>query len=405
MITVSPNILSVSQVNTYLKSIIDGDINLSSVIVIGEISNFTNHYRTGHYYFTLKDENASLKAVMFRTSNQRLRFMPESGMKVICFGRISVYERDGMYQLYVEDMQPDGLGALNVQYEQLKAKLDKEGLFSSQHKKPLPSRPTKIGVITSPTGAALQDILNVIGRRYPLCEIVLAPVEVQGESAAPSMIKALKRLDSLNYVEVIIIGRGGGSIEDLWAFNDEQLARTIFSVSTPVISAVGHETDFTICDFVADYRAPTPSAAAEIAVADIADEIAFVNSSKSRLKDILLQKIEQRRILVENLKNRPCFFKQQSLIELYRKKIESLQLCLENNYSAKIDDETRKVLSLYSKLDALDPMKVLLRGYSIVQKQGKSINSINNVTVDEELNVLMSDGKFKCKVLETENKQ
>lgn len=402
MITVQPNILSVSQVNTYIKSVIDSDLNLSSVIIVGEVSNFTNHYRTGHFYFTLKDETSSLKAVMFKSSNIRLRFLPENGMKVICFGRISVYDRDGQYQLYVEDMQPDGVGALNVRFEQLKSKLDKEGLFSSENKKPLPHRPSKIGVVTSPTGAALQDIINVISRRYPLCEIVLAPVEVQGDNAASSMVKALKTLENQNYVDLIIIGRGGGSIEDLWAFNDEALARTIFSISIPTISAVGHETDFTICDFVADCRAPTPSAAAEIAVPDIFDDVAYVKRLRQYIEDTVSNMIQSKRTIVESLRSRPCFHSQNMILESLYKKVESFKFILDRNYSQKIEDSLSKVKTLYSKLDALNPLNVLLRGYSIVQKDNKSINSVEQIDLNDNVDVLMTDGKLKCKVLETE---
>lgn len=402
MITVQPNVLNVSQVNTYIKSLVDGDINLSTVFVVGEISNFTNHYRTGHYYFTLKDEISSLKAVMFRTANQRLRFMPENGMKIICYGRISVYERDGIYQLYVEDMQPDGIGALNVRFEQLKSKLEKEGLFSEENKKTIPQRPSRIGVITSPTGAALQDILNVIERRFPLCEIVLAPVEVQGDNAAVSMVNALKKLDELNCVDLIIIGRGGGSIEDLWSFNDESLARTIYSVSTPVISAVGHETDYTICDFVADLRAPTPSAAAEISVPDISEEKDYVLRLKSYLSSLASGNITALKNKVEKLRSNPCFYNKQSVLEIYDKRVNSLKLQLDSNFNSINQVKYRKVLSLYSKLDALDPTKVLLRGYSIMLKDGKNVNSINDIFVDDCIDIMVSDGKLKCNVIETE---
>ena len=402
MITVQPNILSVTQVNTYIKSVIDGDINLSSIIIVGEISNFTNHYRTGHFYFTLKDETSSLKAVMFRNANMRLGFLPENGMKVICFGRVSVYERDGQYQLYVEDIQPDGVGSLKVRYEQLKTKLEKEGLFDPEHKKSLPERPTRIGVVTSPTGAALQDIINVISRRFPLCEIVLSPAEVQGENAPSSLKKALKKLDELNYVELIIIARGGGSIEDLWAFNNEELSRAVFKASTPVISAVGHETDFTICDFVADLRAPTPSAAAEIAVPDINDEIAYVNALRSFSKETVLSKIDDYRNRVRELSSTPCFYSRKTIVESYNSKVSELKNSLDRQYSKTIEDNFCKALSLYSKLDVLDPLKVLIRGYSIVLKDGKSVNSVQDVAQGSDIDIRMSDGNMKCKVLETE---
>ena len=254
-------VLSVSQLNRYIKMNFDADENLANIFISGEISNFTNHYRTGHLYFTLKDDSAAVRAVMFNSSAKRLKFMPEDGMKVIARGRVSVYEASGQYQLYVDDMQPDGVGALNLAYEQLKDKLQKEGLFSELHKKPLPPYAEKVGVITSPTGAAVRDIINVLGRRFPYAEIVFCPVLVQGDGAHLQLTDAVNLFNSERAADVIIIGRGGGSIEDLWEFNDEGLARAVYNSEIPVISAVGHETDFTICDFVADMRAPTPSAA------------------------------------------------------------------------------------------------------------------------------------------------
>ena len=276
-------VLSVSQLNRYIKMNFDADENLANIFISGEISNFTNHYRTGHLYFTLKDDSAAVRAVMFNSSAKRLKFMPEDGMKVIARGRVSVYEASGQYQLYVDDMQPDGVGALNLAYEQLKEKLQKEGLFSELHKKPLPPYPEKVGVITSPTGAAVRDIINVLGRRFPYAEIVFCPVLVQGDGAHLQLTDAVNLFNSERAADVIIIGRGGGSIEDLWEFNDEGLARAVYNSEIPVISAVGHETDFTICDFVADMRAPTPSAAAELAVPD-ANELQYALSAlKNRM--------------------------------------------------------------------------------------------------------------------------
>ena len=276
-------VLSVSQLNRYIKMNFDADENLANIFISGEISNFTNHYRTGHLYFTLKDDSSAVRAVMFNSSAKRLKFMPEDGMKVIARGRVSVYEASGQYQLYVDDMQPDGVGALNLAYEQLKEKLQKEGLFSELHKKPLPPYPEKVGVITSPTGAAVRDIINVLGRRFSYAEIVFCPVLVQGDGAHLQLTDAVNLFNSERAADVIIIGRGGGSIEDLWEFNDEGLARAVYNSEIPVISAVGHETDFTICDFVADMRAPTPSAAAELAVPD-ANELQYALSAlKNRM--------------------------------------------------------------------------------------------------------------------------
>ena len=275
----SMNVLSVSQITGYLKSLLEGDPNLNPVFISGEISNFTDHYRSGHLYFSLKDEKAVLKAVMFSSSARRLRFRPSDGMKVLCRGRISLYEASGQYQLYVDDMQPDGLGTLNLAYEQLKTRLEKEGLFDAARKRPIPRYPRRVGVITSPTGAAVRDICQILGRRWPMAEIVFCPVLVQGEEAAPQLVEALARMNRVDGVDTIIIGRGGGSLEDLWAFNEESVARAVAASKIPVISAVGHETDFTICDFVADLRAPTPSAAAELAVPDQMEEKMLVESA------------------------------------------------------------------------------------------------------------------------------
>ena len=285
----SVGILTVSQINFYIQSIVDNDPRLKSVFVCGELSNFTRHYKSGHLYFSLKDDKSLIKAVMFSSAASRLRFAPSDGMKVIVRGRISVYEPSGQYQLYVEDMQPDGAGALALAYEQLKSKLEKEGLFDSRHKKPIPQFPKKVGVITSPTGAARRDIENIISRRYPCAEIILYPVTVQGDTAPAQLVNAVEYMDGKS--DVVIIGRGGGSAEDLWAFNDERLARTIYDCNTPVISAVGHETDFTICDFVSDLRAPTPSAAAELAVPDREELFGFLLQRKDTLQRLIKSKI------------------------------------------------------------------------------------------------------------------
>ena len=267
MITPTPTVYSVNELNSYVKRILDNDENLKHIFVTGEISNYKAHY-SGHLYMTIKDESASVKAVMFAGNASRLRFRPENGMKVLIFGTVSLFPRDGSYQLYISDMQPDGMGALSVAFEQLKKKLAAEGLFSDSYKKPIPKFPTRIGVITSETGAAVQDIFNVLSRRFPSAEVVLRPTQVQGDGAAQDIAKAIYVFNEYNAADVLIVGRGGGSIEDLWAFNEEVVARAVFASEIPVISAVGHETDYTICDFVADLRAPTPSAAAELAVPD-----------------------------------------------------------------------------------------------------------------------------------------
>ena len=284
---------TVSQLNNYVKNIIDNDPYLNYIYVVGEISNFTNHYKTGHFYLTLKDEKAAIKAVMFRSSAARIKFEPQNGMKVICRGRASLFERDGSFQFYIEDMQPDGVGALQIAFEQLVEKLKAEGLFDEKYKKKIPSYPEKIAVITSPTGAAIQDITNVLTRRFPCAEMIMCPVLVQGDGAAEQLIDAVKRVNETNAADVIIIGRGGGSIEDLWAFNDEELAREIFRSRIPVISAVGHEIDYTISDFVSDLRAPTPSAAAELAVPDITDVKYLLAKTEDNLETAYLNIINQ----------------------------------------------------------------------------------------------------------------
>ncbi len=277
------NALTVTQVNTYIKAILDENVHLKNIYIVGEISNFLHYFRSGHMYFTLKDENSQLKAVMFSSNASRLKFKPNDGMKVLCRGRISVYDKDGNYQLYVDDMQPDGIGTLAIAFEQLKEKLSKEGLFDEVYKKPVPKFPRKIGVATSDMGAAVEDIKNITKRRYPIAELVIVPTVVQGDSAPDDICKSIKILDCRDDIDVIIVGRGGGSLEDLWAFNTEQVARAVFECNTPIISAVGHETDYTICDFVSDLRAPTPSAAAELAVPDSSALFIYLYDIKKRL--------------------------------------------------------------------------------------------------------------------------
>jgi exodeoxyribonuclease VII large subunit len=300
MYSVSPTVFSVTELNNYVKRILDNDENLKNVFVTGEISNFKNHY-SGHMYMTIKDEGGAIKAVMFSSYASRLKFVPENGMKVIIFGSVSLYNKDGSYQLYITDMQPDGVGALNLAYEQLKEKLQNEGLFSTEHKKPIPQFPEKIGVMTAPDGAAVRDIFSVLKRRYPVAEIVFCPVAVQGASAAPEIAKAIKLFNEQNAADVLIVGRGGGSLEDLWAFNEEIVARAIFQSQIPVISAVGHETDFTIADFVADLRAPTPSAAAELAVPDIFELKSDLLGLKQHLSVLMRNLVESEKEKVENI--------------------------------------------------------------------------------------------------------
>lgn len=392
-------VLSVTQLNTYIKSIIDGDSLLRSLYVVGEISNFTNHYRTGHFYLTLKDENCAVKAVMFASANRRLKFMPENGMKVIVRGRVSVFERDGQYQLYIDDMQPDGLGALNLAFEQLKNRLAQEGLFDERFKKPIPNRCTRIGVVTSATGAVIQDIRNVISRRYPLAEIILAPVQVQGALAAPQIVDAIERFNSGDYADVLIVGRGGGSLEDLWAFNEEIVARAVFKSRIPIISAVGHETDFTICDFAADLRAPTPSAAAELAVPDIREDIAFVQTVVYECEATLLQRVNDEKERLEMIKERLRYRSPSMLIDQKIQTVDTLMTSALLSVQRKLDAETVRFSSTAARLDALSPLKVMARGYSIVTKDEKVVASSKALTKGDRITVGFSDGERKCEVL------
>ncbi|MDD6704429.1 MAG: exodeoxyribonuclease VII large subunit [Clostridiaceae bacterium] len=392
-------VLSVTQLNTYIKSIIDGDSLLRSLYVVGEISNFTNHYRTGHFYLTLKDENCAVKAVMFASANRRLKFMPENGMKVIVRGRVSVFERDGQYQLYIDDMQPDGLGALNLAFEQLKNRLAQEGLFDERFKKPIPYRCMRIGVVTSATGAVIQDIRNVISRRYPLAEIILAPVQVQGASAAPQIADAIERFNSGDYADVLIVGRGGGSLEDLWAFNEEIVARAVFKSRIPIISAVGHETDFTICDFVADLRAPTPSAAAELAVPDIREDIAFVQTVVYECEATLLQRVNDEKERLEMIKERLRYRSPSMLIDQKIQTVDTLMTSALLSVQRKLDSETARLSSMAARLDALSPLKVMARGYSIVTKDEKVVASSKDLKKGDRITVGFSDGERKCEVL------
>ena len=392
-------ILSVTQLNTYIKSIIDGDMLLRSLYVVGEISNFTNHYRTGHFYLTLKDENCAVKAVMFASSNRRLKFMPENGMRVIVRGRVSVFERDGQYQLYIDDMQPDGLGALNLAFEQLKNKLAQEGLFDECYKRPIPHRCTRIGVVTSATGAVIQDIRNVISRRYPLAEIILAPVQVQGAAAAPQIVDAIEQFNSGDYADVLIVGRGGGSLEDLWAFNEESVARAVFNSRVPIISAVGHETDFTICDFVSDLRAPTPSAAAELAVPDIREDIAFIQTVTYECEAMLLQRIADEKNRLDIIKERLEYRSPVMLIDQRLQLVDSYMTSALLSIRRKLDSENARFSAAAVRLDALSPLKVMARGYSIVTKDKKVVTSSEMLKRGDTVTVGFADGERNCEVL------
>lgn len=394
-------VLSVSQLNRYIKMNFDADENLANIFISGEISNFTNHYRTGHLYFTLKDDSAAVRAVMFNSSAKRLKFMPEDGMKVIARGRVSVYEASGQYQLYVDDMQPDGVGALNLAYEQLKEKLQKEGLFSELHKKPLPPYPEKVGVITSPTGAAVRDIINVLGRRFPYAEIVFCPVLVQGDGAHLQLTDAVNLFNSERAADVIIIGRGGGSIEDLWEFNDEGLARAVYNSEIPVISAVGHETDFTICDFVADMRAPTPSAAAELAVPD-ANELQYALSAlKNRMFLNVSSEIADRRSRLEYLTSKGALKSPDEMLSNRSQRLDTAFSKMLSSYENRIGGKKVEFISAATALSKLDPMSVLMRGFAFVSdKSGKNVFSSQSLAKGDKINVRFHDGSAVCEVKE-----
>lgn len=396
----TPLILTVSQLNTYAKSVIDQDSNLNNVFVSGEISNFVDHYRSGHLYMSLKDNNASIKAVMFAGNASRLKFKPENGMAVIVRGRVSIYERDGQYQLYIDDMQPDGVGSLSLAFEQLKERLVKEGLFSQEHKKPIPQMPSKIGVISSPTGAAVQDVLNVLGRRFPLAEIIFAGVKVQGDGSAEQICDAIEKINQINAVDVIIIARGGGSAEDLWEFNNDKLAYAIYNSHIPIISGVGHETDFTICDFVADLRAPTPSAAAELAVPDANQQYFYISSLKNIMDSIINEKIFDCESDFAKLCESDVLTNPNSIIDNCEDYLNSLFELISENLNFKIEDFSNKFSILCSSLDNLSPLKVLARGYSMVKKNECIVSSVENIEKDDEIEIKFSNGSAKAQIIE-----
>ena len=388
---------TVSELNGYIKSVFENNRTLSSVTVKGEISNFTAH-RSGHLYFSLKDAEGQIRAVMFRSSASRLKFMPESGMRVIVHGAVTVYPRDGSYQIYVSSMQPDGIGALYLAYEQLKEKLFAEGLFDATHKLPIPKIPEKIGVITSPTGAAVRDIINVTGRRFPLADLYIFPSLVQGDGAEDNLIRAIDYFDKSGLVDVVIIGRGGGSIEDLWAFNSERLARRIFKATVPVISAVGHETDFTICDFVSDLRAPTPSAAAELAVPDIREINLRIDDLADRCVLSLERSLERAKERLIRASKSYVFESPESLTEACRLKINDLKSSAVDALNSVIRGASEKLSINAEKLSVLSPLAVLSRGYSITEHNGKNLKRAQEVKAGDELSIRLNDGSLSAKV-------
>lgn len=396
---VSPEILTVADLNKYIKEKIDNDERLNNVLIKGEISNFKNHY-TGHMYFTLKDEKSLIKCVMFKTYTAHLSFMPKDGMKVVILGSVSVFERDGVYQIYAKAMKQDGLGSLYEAYEKLKLKLEDEGLFDASHKVKIPYMPKTIGVLTASTGAVIRDIINVSTRRNPNVHIRLYPVPVQGSTAAEQIVNGIKFMNENKLADVLIVGRGGGSLEDLWPFNEEIVARAIYESEIPIISAVGHETDFTIADFVADLRAPTPSAAAELAVQKIDDVKELLSNYQNRNKLALKKKLQLMRLEYEKCMTKQVFTNPlQKINEQYMvldMKIKKLQ----NSISNKIKEEKTKYVKSVAKLDALSPLKTLARGYSIVsldnEKDKDVIISAKQLKKDDKINVKFADGDVKA---------
>ena len=391
--------LTVSELNEYLKMVIEGDRVLSNVFVRGEISNF-KLYSSGHAYFTLKDDAGQLKSVMFRSYFSRMAFMPEDGMRVIAHGRVSVYETSGQYQLYVDDMQPDGAGSLAMRFEQLKRKLAAEGLFDEARKRPLPPMPRRIGVITSPSGAAVHDIINVLERRFPAAEMILYPSEVQGAQAPAQLISGVEFFSVTGLVDVIILGRGGGSAEDLWAFNDEYLARAVASCSVPVISAVGHESDFTICDFVADRRAPTPSAAAEIAVPDMGEIIRGLSGLKSGLQTSMQKLIAQERRVLNQLTQSRVFSRPEQMLDNFRMRLDEKDADLNRAWGETLKQKGQNVALFAGKLQALNPLSILSRGYATVSRDGASVTSAKQINENDTLDIRMADGSVRATVLQ-----
>lgn len=393
------NPITVTDLNRYIKNKVDDDEYLNNVLVKGEISNFKHHY-TGHMYFTLKDENSLIKCIMFKTYTPNLKFVPKDGMKVMILGTVSVFERDGVYQIYCKAMQEDGMGSLYTAYEELKNKLEKQGLFDKKYKNEIPKMPKCIGVLTSNTGSVIRDIINVSTRRNPNCYIKLLPVPVQGKGAGEKIAEAIKIMNENKLADVIILARGGGSLEDLWPFNEEIVAHAIFESELPVISAVGHETDFTIADFVADLRAPTPSAAAELAVPNVTDIIMNLEKYNNRLKNSLKKKIELMRLRYEKCIASRVFREPLQKINERYISIDILVKQIQNSINNKIKDDKTKMIELITKLDTLSPLKTLTRGYCLATtNNGKIIKSVEKLKKDDELVLRFNDGNTNVKVL------
>lgn len=394
--------LTVSQINRYIKSLFDEIPPIQNIYVMGEISNFKHYRQSGHMYFTLKDSSSQLKCVMFATDNYKLKFIPKDGMNVVCFGQIGVYERDGVYQLYVRDIQPKGAGDLAVAFEQLKAKLAQKGYFDEELKKPIPMYPQKIGVATSNMGAAVEDIKNVISRRYPLCEIIIVPTVVQGEAASKDISSSVKFLDKLG-VDTIIVGRGGGSIEDLWAFNTEEVADAVYNCKTPIISAVGHETDFTICDFVADLRAPTPSAAAELAVPDINNEYINLQGLELMLDKNIENIVQGEEARLDYIMNKSPLADIDKLFDFQTSVIEGYEKNIILHYQTILKSKAYDLKKNAAMLDALSPLAVIGRGYTITEKDGAVLTDVSNANVGDSIVTKFKNGTLVSEITEVKN--
>ena len=389
--------VSVTQLTGYIKLLLDQDEILSQTCVRGELSNYKIH-SSGHHYFTLKDEGAVISCVLFRSDAMRLRFRPESGMKVILTGRVSLFPRSGQYQLYVSHMQPDGAGDLAVAFEQLKQKLQAQGLFDAAHKKPLPRYPERVALVTSSTWAAVRDMIRILGRRWPLASVLVCPVRVQGEGAAEEIAAMLELVDAAGLADVIITGRGGGSLEDLWAFNEEIVARAIYRCKTPVISAVGHEPDVTIADFAADVRAATPSNGAELAVCDRAELRALLEQQARRMEKAQERRLELLRQRLRRLSERPVLRSPEGSLQQKELLLELLRQRLERAAAAAVEKRQRQFAALSGRLDALSPLKVLARGYAVATRQGQVLHSVEQLSPGEEIRLRLADGTAFCAV-------
>ena len=395
-------VMTVTQLNKYVKMSFEGDANLSGIFLSGEVTNCRRNAYSGHIYFSLTDDSAAIKCVMFKSSADRLKFAPQDGLRVICRGRVSLYERDGAYQFYATDMQPDGMGAAALALRQIKERLAEEGLLDQSRKRPIPKYPQRIAAVTSGSGAALRDIINIVGRRYPLCELMVCPVTVQGDNAAAEITAMLLRLSDMVKkgcrIDTVIIGRGGGSAEDLAAFNDETLARTVAHMPVPVISAVGHETDYSLCDLTADMRAPTPSAAAELAVPDIAEMAERLFSAKVRLKRAQGTAVLRAEKRLDALRLRPCLNDKDFVLQQPKERLSRANEKLAAAFALQTENRKKQLSNLAAKLNALSPLSVMARGFSAVSVGGKPLSSAAGVAKGDKLTVTLPDGDIDCTV-------